>query len=116
MRSSHRMTNEEQITTLQRVTALRQRTEVGVAGSSAVALTEATFVTFGGVHAARYGGVERASQRQFHCLLLCSPSGVSVFYYEVIGATEQETEARVRPIFNSVALGAGQGGEAGAFC
>jgi hypothetical protein len=37
-------------------------------------------------------------------LLLCSPSGVTTFYYEVIGMTQQEADSRARSIFNSAGV------------
>jgi hypothetical protein len=104
MSSTHRMSDDEQISTIERVTELRRRAETETLGIAGVTMTETTFAESGGVHAARFGGVESASQRRFHCLLLCSSCSVTVFYYEAIGMTQQEADSRARPIFNSVAV------------
>jgi hypothetical protein len=104
MRSTHRMSENEQTATIRRVTELRRRAETETPGVAGVTMTDTTFAESGGVHAARFGGFESAPQRRFHCLLLCSQSGVTVFYYEVIGMTQQDSDSRARAIFNSAAV------------
>jgi len=101
---THRMSADEQLATLKRVTELRRRAETDTPGVSGVTMTDTTFAESGGVHAARYGGIESGSHRRFSCLLLCSPSAVTIFYYEAIGLTDQESDARARAIFNSVGV------------
>ncbi len=95
---------DEQFETLKRVTELRRRAETETPGVSGVTLTETTFTESGGVQSARFGGIESGTQRRFSCLLLCSPSGVTVFYYEAIGLSQQESDVRARVIFNSVGV------------
>ena len=98
------MTQDKQAATLRRVAELRHKAEEDVVGSAGLTMTEVTFARSGEVHAGRYGGVEAATQRHFHCLLLCSPSAVTVFYYEAFGLSPEETESRARAIFNSVVV------------
>jgi hypothetical protein len=102
--STKRMSTDEQFATLKRLTELRRRAETDTPGVSGITMTDTTFAESAGVHAARFGGVESGSQRRFSCLLLCSPSAVTVFYYEAIGLTEQESDARARAILNSVGV------------
>jgi hypothetical protein len=80
---------------------LRRKAEAEVSG---IVMTNTTFGESRGVFAARFAGFESASQRRFNCLLLCSQSGVTTFYYEALGMTEQEADARAKPVFNSVAV------------
>lgn len=102
--SIKRLSTDEQIATLKRVTELRRRAETETPGISGVTMTDTTLAESGGVQAARFGGFQSGTQRRFSCLLLCSSSGVTVFYYEAIGLTEQESDARARAIFNSVGV------------
>lgn len=102
--STHQLSTDNQIATLKRVTELRRRAETETPGVSGVVMTEATFANAGGIHAARFGGVETATQRRFHCLLLCSASAVTIFYYEAVGLDQSDAEARARAIFNSVGV------------
>jgi hypothetical protein len=102
--STKHMSADEQLETLKRVTELRRHAEVVAPGVYGITMTDTTFAESAGVHAARFGGVESGSQRRFFCLLLCSPSTVMVFYYEAIGLTEEESNARARAILNSVGV------------
>jgi hypothetical protein len=99
MSSTHSMSRDQRMETLARVHVLRRKAEAEVSG---VVLTETTFAESGGVFAARFAGFESATQRRFNCLLLCSQSAVTTFYYEALGMTEQESDARARPVFNSI--------------
>jgi len=101
---AHRLSADEQLEALKRFTEIRRRAETETPGVSGITLTETTFAESGGVHAARFGGIEPGTQRRFHCLLLCSASAVTVFYHEAIGLSEQESDARAKAIFNSVAV------------
>jgi hypothetical protein len=98
------MSDMQKVDTLERVTVLRREAEMKIPNADTTAITETTFAESGGVFAARFGGFERGAQRRFHCLLLCGQSGVVTFYYEAIGKTEQETDSRARPIFNSARI------------
>lgn len=100
--STERLSTDEQLVTLKRVTELRQRAETETHGVSGVTMTDTTFVELEGVQAARFDGIESDTKRHFSCLLLYSPSGVIVFYYEAIGLSQQESDVRARVIFNSV--------------
>jgi hypothetical protein len=104
MPSDHRMADDEQAGVLRRVAELRQKAEEDTVGSAGLRMTDATFARSGAVHAARYAGVEAATQRHFHCLSLCSPSAVTVFYYESLGMSQEEAESRAKVIFNSVVV------------
>jgi len=102
--SAHLMTGNEQVDTLRRVIESRQKAEKDAVGDGELAMTEATHARTGDTYAARYAGFEAATQRHFNCLLLCSHSAVTVFYYEAIGLSEAEAESQARAIFNSVAV------------
>ncbi len=102
--SARHLSADEQLETLKRVTELRRRAETEASGVSGVTLTETIFTESGGVQAARFAGIESGTQRRFSCLLLCNPLGVTVFYYEAIGLSQQESDVRARVIFNSVGV------------
>jgi hypothetical protein len=99
------MSRDEQMNTLASVALLRRKNEVEVPGGAAgIVMTETNFGESQGVYAARFSGFESTSGRRFNCLLLCSQYAVTTFYYEALGMTEQESEARAKPIFNSIAV------------
>jgi hypothetical protein len=99
-----RLNNEEQHQTIERMTEIHRGVQTKLPGVTAITMNEATFGESGGVLAARYGGIEPAKQRRFHSLLLCSPLAVTVFYYEAIGLSETEADARARTIMNSIVV------------
>ena len=75
-----------------------------VPGVTALTMTETTYGESNGVLVARYGGIEAATGRRFHTLLLCSPLAVTVYYYEALGLPEAEAAGRARTIMNSIAV------------
>jgi len=95
------MSSDQQMATLARAAVLRRKAEAEVSG---VVMSDTDFGVSAGVYAARFAGFEPASQRRFNCLLLCSQSAVTTFYYEALGMSEQESDARASPLFNSIAV------------
>ena len=101
---ANRLSNEEQHQTIKRMAEIHRGVQTKVPGVTALTMTETTFGESGSVLAARYGGIEPATQRRFHTLLLCSPLAVTVYYYEALGLSEAEAASRARTIMNSIAV------------
>jgi hypothetical protein len=83
---------------------LRKKAESATPGVTAVTTTDTTFGESGGILAARYGGAEPAQHRRFPCLMLGSTSAFTIFYYEAVGLTQSETDARAKTIMNSIVV------------
>jgi hypothetical protein len=98
------MSADERSKMFKRLAELRKHAESATPGLSAVSTTETTFGESGGILAARYGGTEPAAHRRFMCLMLGSTSAFTVFYYEAVGLTQSETDARAKTIMNSVVV------------
>lgn len=98
------MGKDERSTMFKHFVEVRKQAESATPGLTAVTTTETNFGESGGILAARYGGTEPAIHRHFMCLMLGSTSAFTVFYYEAIGQTQSEAEARAKSIMNSVAL------------
>lgn len=101
---AHRLSTQEQHQTIKKMAEIRRGVETKVPGVTALTMTETTFGEADGILAARYGGVEPATGRRFHALLLCSPLAVTVYYYEARGLSEVEAASRARAIMNSIAV------------
>ena len=97
-------TEEQQHQTIERMAEIHRRVESKVPGVTALTMTETTFGESNGILAARYGGIEPATGRRFHTLLLCSPLAVTVYYYEALGLSEADAASRARAIMNSIAV------------
>jgi hypothetical protein len=95
---------DERSKMFKRLAELRKHAESATPGLTAVTTTETTFGESGGILAARYSGTEPAVHRRFICLILGSTSAFTVFYYEAVGLTESETDARAKTIMNSVVV------------
>ena len=104
MDSAIQMDADQQLTTLERVTEHWRRAEREMPDAPDITMTDPTFAEFAGIHVARYNGAEPASHRCFHCLLFCGPTAVTIFYYESICLSEEESELRARPIFDSIGI------------
>jgi hypothetical protein len=102
--STTRLSRDEQSRTIERMVEISRRVQTKVPGITAITMTDATYGESEGVLAARYGGIEPARQRRFHCLLLSSPVAVTSFYYEAVGLTDADSEARARTIMNSIVV------------
>ena len=102
LRTKQPMSADAQDKTLKEVTDVRRRAESAPPGASGVTLTDTTFTEVEGVPAARYDGIQSNAGRRFSCLLLCSSSAVTVFYYEALDMTEQEANSRAKAVFNLV--------------
>jgi hypothetical protein len=98
------MSADERSKMFKRLAELRKHAESATPGLTAVTTTETTFGESGGILAARYGGTELAVHRRFMCLMLGSTSAFTVFYYEAVGLTQSETDARAKTILNSVVV------------
>jgi hypothetical protein len=98
------MSTDERSKMFKRLAELRKHAESATPGLTAVTTTDTTFGESGGILAARYGGSEPAVQRRFMCLMLGSASAFTVFYYEAVGLTQSETDARAKTIMNSVVV------------
>ena len=81
-----------------------RHSELCMPGLTSVMTTDTTFGESEGILAARYGGTEPAVHRRFMCLMLGSTSGFTIFYYEAVGLTQSETDARSKTIMNSVVV------------
>lgn len=95
------MSADERSKTFKRLAELRKHAESARPGSTT---GDTTFGESGGILAARYGGAEPEAHRRFWCLLLGSTSAFTVFYYEAVGLTQSETDARAKAIMNSVVV------------
>jgi hypothetical protein len=99
------MSTDERSKMFKRLAELRKHAESAMPnGLTAVTTTDTTFGESGGILAARYGGTEPAVHRRFICLMLGSTSAFTVFYYEAVGLTQSETDARAKTIMNSVVV------------
>jgi len=98
------MSTDERSKMFKRLAELRKHAESAMPGLTAVTTTDTTFGESEGILAARYGGTEPAVHRRFMCLMLGSTSAFMVFYYEVLGLTQSETDARAKTIMNSVVV------------
>jgi len=99
-----RLSPEEQRQTLERMTEIHRNVQTKMPGMDAITMSDTTFGESGGTIAARYGGVDLPHQRRFWSLLLSSPVAVTVFYYEAVGMSEAETDARARAVMNSIVV------------
>ena len=99
-----RLSTEEQHQTINKMADIHRRVQTKVPGVTALTMTETTFAESDGILAARYGGIETATGRRFHTLLLCSPLAVTVYYYEALGLSEAEASNRARAIMNSIVV------------
>jgi len=95
---------DERSKIFKRLAELRRHAESAAPGLTAVTTTDTTFGESGGILAARYGGAEPAVHRGFVCLMLGSTTAFTVFYYEAVGLTQSETDARAKTIMNSVVV------------
>jgi hypothetical protein len=98
------MSADERSKTFKRLAELRKHAESAAPGVAAVTTTDTTFGESGGILAARYGGTEPAVHRRFVCLMLGSASAFTVFYYEAVGLTQSEADARAKTIMNTVVV------------
>jgi hypothetical protein len=98
------MSADERSNSFKRLAELRKHAESAMPGLTAVTTTDTTFSESGGTLAARYGGSEPAVHRRFMCLMLGSTSAFTVFYYEAVGLTQAETDARAKAIMNSIVV------------
>jgi hypothetical protein len=98
------MSADERSKTFKRLAELRKHAETAMPGLTSVMTTDTTFGESEGILAARYGGTEAAAHRRFMCLMLGSTSGFTIFYYEAVGLTQSETDARSKTIMNSVVV------------
>lgn len=87
---NHRLSNDEQKETLDRVVDLHRRAQTKMSNAPAVTLAETTFAEINGVLGARYLGVGTAGHLRFASLLLCSPVALTTYYYEALDSTEAE--------------------------
>ena len=101
---ANRLNNERQHQTIERMAKIIRGVQTKLPGVTAITMSETNFGESGGILAARFGGLEPARQRRFHDLLLCSPLAVTGFYYEAIGLSETEADARARRIMNSIVV------------
>jgi hypothetical protein len=101
---AHGLKQDERESIFRRAVELRRSEENKLPGLNGVMVTDATFGQSAGVLAARYGGVDSADDRRLWCLLLGSSVAVTIFYYEAVGLSEGETDARGRAIFNSIVV------------
>jgi len=98
--STQPMSADEQHETLKDVLVVRRRAEEEAA--SGTTMTDTTLTEVGGVPGARYDGFHSSARRRLSCLLLCSSTAVTVFYYEALDLTEQEAASRAEAILGSV--------------
>jgi len=97
------MSADERSKTFKRLAELRKHAET-TPGLTSVTTTVTTFGESEGILAARYGGSEPSVHRRFMCLMLGSTSAFTIFYYEAVGLTQSETDARAKTIMNSVVV------------
>ena len=98
------MATEQRRSAFDKLVELRHRVETKMPnGPKGVKVTDPVFAAADGIFVARYGGSD-ASGRQFRCLLLAGSRAVTIFYYESAGMTENEADAKARPIFNSIQI------------
>jgi len=95
---------EERSKTFDRLVELRKKAETALPELSPITTTETNFGESGGILAARYAGVEPAAKRRFFCLMLGSSQAFTVFYYEAVGLTEVQSEARAKTIMNTIVV------------
>jgi hypothetical protein len=88
--------------TMRRVIELRRQSEEAAAAS--VRLSATRFGNAGGILAARYSGTEPDTGRRLHCLVLGSKRAITFVYYESLTLPPQQSDARARSIFNTVAV------------
>jgi hypothetical protein len=74
------------------------------AESSPVEMTEIFIGKHNGSHAARYMGIEPASQRCFERMHVSKPMAIATFYYESIGLTRSQSHKRTEVIMATFAL------------
>jgi len=98
------MSANERTKMFRRLVQSRKHAESDAPGLTAVTITETAFGESGGILAARYGGTEPAVQRRFICLMLGSTTAFMIFYYEAVGLTQSETDARAKLIIDSVVV------------
>ena len=84
------MSADERSKMFKRLAELRKHADSATPGLTAVTTTETTFGESGGILAARYSRAEPALHRRF--------------YYEAVGLTKSETDARAKTIMNSVVV------------
>jgi len=104
MGTEHPMSADEQSTTLHAYLEHRRQAELHDSDESQVVLSDVSSGQSSGTLAARYSGFQPATERRFVCLVLCSGSLIGTFYYEALGAPEEQAEARAKTIFNSVGI------------
>jgi len=93
---------EERSKVFNRLVEMRKHAETALPGFTAVTTTQTTFGESGGILAARYSGIQSAVHRRFTCLMLGSSSAFTVFYYEAVGLSKTQSEARAKAIMNSI--------------
>jgi hypothetical protein len=98
------LSRDERMKTMRRVLAIRRRAETEAPGATPVKLTATQFGEADGILAARYGGSEPATGRHLWCLVLGGQREIVFVYYESLGMSQQQSDARARTFFNSVSV------------
>ena len=95
---------EERSAVFNRVIEIRRKTETTMPDTGLVELTPTVFGELGDTLAARYQGFESAANRHSSCLFLFRKKNLTVYFYESIGLSEDQSNARARAIMNSIVV------------
>jgi hypothetical protein len=95
---------DERSAVFNRVIEIRRKNETAMPGTGVMELSPTVFGELGDTLAARYQGFDRAGNRHSSCLFLFRKKNLTVYFYESIGLSEGQSNARARAIMNSIVV------------